>query len=268
GEAVMIKGPLSLASWPGTPTSYQVTLDSNSSYVYNATTGWIVGDSVLYFQGGLAPNEMHAIGLTNLDEYNPIGLSSITAFSSSDIQLSTPGPDSSYSASKRTIIGASVGGALATLLILALLGFLWRWRLRRNKNRDMYPERIARDPNGIDADKAEVEGYVAEPFVSSSEPSVPAQRRRRKVGPTVQSDAAQAEQPSSQEPPGDSNPRQNTSDRSAIPEPPQRAQNESTAGVVLDYELLAEHVVARLARPVGNEEQHPPEYAPLGPEHQ
>ncbi|KAG8700764.1 hypothetical protein FRC08_004464 [Ceratobasidium sp. 394] len=276
GEGVMIKGALNWGHW-----LYQVTLDGVSS-TYNASAWWIIGDAVLYFQGGLDPSEPHTVTLTNEgydDGMSTIDLNSITVFGSvpnPNLNASTSDSgNSSHSVPTGAIVGAAVGGVLGLLLALGLLVFVYR---RQNQDRHMYPDRIARDPNGIDEDKRA--GYIAEPFISPPGSSVQAQQppigyvvRSTKSGPVVRPTTTLVGHFYSQEQGqpvlSDSNLRSNTSAPSVVPESAQGPQDERTNshGVALDYGLLAEHIIARLPQPSngGDPEPSPPEYAPPSP---
>ena len=169
----------------------------------------------------------------------------------------------------------------ATLVLVALIAGLLMYLRRRRQHRDEYPTRGGRDPNGIDELKSDSnEGYVSQPFLPSDslasltrfqQPPIGYVARPSKGGTVViepevmyvgqfyqqqQQRGSQAYIPSEMGP-------QSTleHDESGRPEhPPVVPVNNQ--GPALDYDLLAEHVVARLPRAVDGGEMNPPEYMP------
>lgn len=179
-----------------------------------------------------------------------------------------------------TIAGAAVA---ATLAVVAFAVGLFLYLRRRRQHRDQYPTRGDRDPDGIDELKNDSqEGYVSDPFLplDSSVSLSPFQQPpigyvtrpskggsvivRPDVMPIGQFYQQQQQQRGSQTyVPSESAAPQSTRghDESEHTEHSQVAPSINHAPV-LDYDLLAEHVVARLPRAVDGGEMNPPEYMP------
>ncbi|KAL1951215.1 hypothetical protein VTO73DRAFT_364 [Trametes versicolor] len=152
GSGVAVNGS---RNWGG--FTYDVNLDGNVS-TYNASTMWLIGDALLYYQEGLDPQTTHTVNITPrvggglkfwlnsvtllADSGNAIagGTNSsnsstpTSTSSASSIPSTTGSPvNDSTSASKKTNVGVIVGpivGGIAVLLILAALA-LWYRRRRR-----------------------------------------------------------------------------------------------------------------------------------------
>lgn len=177
-----------------------------------------------------------------------------------------------------TIAGAAVA---ATLVLVALVAGLFMYLRRRRQNRDQYPARGDRDPNGIDELKSDSnEGYVSQPFLHSDssisltrfqQPPLGYVARPSKGGSVViepeimyvgQFYQQQQQRGSRVDIPSEIGAPQSTlGHEPEHPEQPQVAPV-NNQGPVLDYDLLAEHVVARLPRAVDGGEMNPPEYMP------
>ncbi|KAF8597710.1 hypothetical protein BDV93DRAFT_547778 [Ceratobasidium sp. AG-I] len=295
GQAVMISGPLNWGHW-----LYTVTLDDGPATTYNASAWWIIGDTPLYFQGGLDPSKVHKVTIADVGKdpnLSTISLNSFTVFGTNsstvpDSSSSASGVSSSGSASTGTsnqsdthpVPAGTIAGAAvaATLVLVALIAGLFVYLRRRRQHRDQYPARGDRDPNGIDELKSDSnEGYVSEPFLSSGssitlsrfqQPPAGYVARPSKGGSVViepeimyvgqfyqqqQQRGSQAHIPSEAGAP-QSTTGHDESERSEHP-PVAPVNNQ---GPVLDYDLLAEHVVARLPRAVDGGELNPPEYMP------
>ncbi|KAI0772211.1 hypothetical protein BC629DRAFT_745896 [Irpex lacteus] len=61
GVAVAINGARDWGHW-----TYNVTMDGAVSPIYNASTWWLMGDTVLFYQSNLDPQKTHTLELANL----------------------------------------------------------------------------------------------------------------------------------------------------------------------------------------------------------
>lgn len=229
----------------------------------------------MYFQGGLDPSKVHKITLTD-DGYevdqSTISLNSITVFGSHSSAISgTPnggGSTGSHPVSTGVIAGAAVA---ATLLLVAFVTSLFLYLKRRRQNSDQYPSRGDRDPHGIDEPGDESpQGFISEPYQPpigyvtrpSKGSSLAAQPNVTRVGKFYQQQQQTGSQTYGSNETGASRsvPGQDEVEHS------ERRQvapvNNQTP--ILDYDLLAEHVVARITRAEDGGELNPPEYMPPG----
>ncbi|KAI0086896.1 hypothetical protein BDY19DRAFT_907788 [Irpex rosettiformis] len=130
GVAVAINGARDWGHW-----TYNVTLDGSVSPVHNASTWWLMGDTVLFYQSNLDPAKMHTVWLTNLGtpgdklslNYFTVYVPDGTGFNVSSSVSPSDGTGSSSSHSK-TNVGVIVGPTIAGVVVLCgiLIG-LWFW---------------------------------------------------------------------------------------------------------------------------------------------
>ncbi|KAJ6582160.1 hypothetical protein B0H19DRAFT_1061606 [Mycena capillaripes] len=59
---------------------YSVSLDDGVPQNYNASTFWLVANTVIFFQSGLNPNVTHTLNLIDMSEGGTLTLSSVTAY--------------------------------------------------------------------------------------------------------------------------------------------------------------------------------------------
>ncbi|OJT08456.1 hypothetical protein TRAPUB_639 [Trametes pubescens] len=135
GTGVAVNGS---RNWGG--LTYDVNVDGNVS-TYNASTMWLIGDALLYYQEGLDPQITHTVNITpRVGGGLKFWLNSVTLLADSGGPVaggtnSTTGSPVSDSTTtgKKTNVGVVVGpiiGGIAALLILAALA-LWYRRKRR-----------------------------------------------------------------------------------------------------------------------------------------
>ncbi|KAJ3546435.1 hypothetical protein NM688_g5515 [Phlebia brevispora] len=143
--------------------TYNVSLDGKEN-AYNASTFWLIGDTILYYENNLDPNETHQLELVNTGNMNYYALSlnyitlwtvdggnflassedtasatsasassasSTTAQSANGIATSSAAA-SPASSGKHVNVGTIVGPivAVVTILLVGVAAFLW-WRRRR-----------------------------------------------------------------------------------------------------------------------------------------
>ncbi|KAI0086897.1 hypothetical protein BDY19DRAFT_995341 [Irpex rosettiformis] len=144
GVAVAINGARNWGHW-----TYNVSLDGVTS-VYNASTWWLMGDALLFYQSNLDPGQTHTIQLANTGSpndklslnYFTVYTPNATALDTSPSNSSSPSPGgsspsqapSSQSHSK-TNIGVIVGPVVAGVVALSSILILFIWhRSRRQRN--------------------------------------------------------------------------------------------------------------------------------------
>ncbi|EPT04929.1 hypothetical protein FOMPIDRAFT_1027623 [Fomitopsis schrenkii] len=135
GEAVAVYGLRDWGDW-----IYNVSLDGFTTQ-YNGSTPWKQGDSLLFFQAGLDPNQTHTLVLT--DEANQsywnLMLNSVSVFqtnrtldggtasnSSSTSPSTAPNAYATKSTNTGAIAGGVIGGVAGLLLVICLLIWLFR----------------------------------------------------------------------------------------------------------------------------------------------
>ncbi|KAI0361086.1 hypothetical protein OH77DRAFT_393081 [Trametes cingulata] len=150
GTGVAVNGSRNWGSF-----TYDVTLDGNTN-TYNASTMWLIGDALLFYQDGLDPHSTHTVNITpKVGGGDKFWLNSITVLSDSSSD-STAGQNnasstisgssatqspsslptsnaSSSSTTKKTNPGLIVGPIIGAIAILSLLaGLLW-WYLHKRR---------------------------------------------------------------------------------------------------------------------------------------
>lgn len=60
-----------------------------AQYEYNASTWWLIGNALLFYQSGLDPNETHSLTLTNMGtaSYFALTLNDITVYKPNSTDL-------------------------------------------------------------------------------------------------------------------------------------------------------------------------------------
>ncbi|KAJ6618194.1 hypothetical protein B0H10DRAFT_1268239 [Mycena sp. CBHHK59/15] len=132
---------------------YSVSLDGVEN-TYNASTFWLVPDTIIFFQAGLDPDKSHTVNATNLSEGSKLTLSSVTIyevgdsqninvsslpsstsfpfFSSSTAVGSASGTPNGFVSSSHSHVGVIVGPVVA-VVIVGLIGTLLWFRYRRSR---------------------------------------------------------------------------------------------------------------------------------------
>ncbi|KAI0375495.1 hypothetical protein BV20DRAFT_933598 [Pilatotrama ljubarskyi] len=152
GTGVAVNGSRNWGSF-----TYDVTLDGNTN-TYNASTMWLIGDALLFYQDGLDPQNTHTVNITpkvgggfkfwlnsvtilsddsTNSTANSNNASGSTTSSLSSTQslasLPTSNASSSSGTAKKSNTGAIVGPIIgAVALVLTLAALLW-WYLRRRR---------------------------------------------------------------------------------------------------------------------------------------
>ncbi|GBE77513.1 hypothetical protein SCP_0103880 [Sparassis crispa] len=125
-SAVIVKGP---RNWGH--AGYNVSLDGINSQ-YNASSYWLIGDSLLFYQRGLDVNETHYLDVIDT---SPNGdkfiLNYITVFNKNTIE-----PSSNFSVKKSVNAGVIVGPVVAGVVVLVLLALI----VMRHRRRKIRPE--------------------------------------------------------------------------------------------------------------------------------
>ncbi|KAI0652357.1 hypothetical protein C8Q79DRAFT_1005564 [Trametes meyenii] len=135
GSAVAVNGSRNWGSY-----TYDVALNGNSNS-YNASTMWLIGDALLFYEDGLDPNTTHNVTVTpKVGSGQKFWFNSITVYSAAANATNgtTPNDGSSPSTSggKKTNVGAIVGGVIGGIVGFLLLGgifALWWWRRRKRR---------------------------------------------------------------------------------------------------------------------------------------
>ncbi|CAL1694321.1 unnamed protein product [Somion occarium] len=104
------------------------------NYEYNASTFWVIGDTLKFYQAGLDPMRQYQLQITNLDDLK-FTLNYVTLYQlGNDTAASVP--TSTHMRSKGSLcIGIIVGPVVAVAVIILLSVFLW---LRRRKCRSRH----------------------------------------------------------------------------------------------------------------------------------
>ncbi|KAI0673625.1 hypothetical protein C8Q78DRAFT_1076611 [Trametes maxima] len=140
GSAVAVNGSRNWGSY-----TYDVALDGNSNS-YNASTMWLIGDALLFYEDGLDPKKTHNVTVTpKVGGGQKFWFNSVTVYSAASDTTngttpndsgSTGGSSPSSSGGKKTNVGAIVGGVvggIAALLIFGGIFGLWWWRRRKQR---------------------------------------------------------------------------------------------------------------------------------------
>ncbi|KAJ7472448.1 hypothetical protein B0H11DRAFT_2039051 [Mycena galericulata] len=111
---------------------YSVSLDNGPPQIYNASTNWLVANTVIFFQSGLDPDRMHTINATNI---TPGGakftLSSVITYeldASPTISSSNAPTDTAVtllSSKARVEIGEIVGPIVGLIFVALVATFFW-----------------------------------------------------------------------------------------------------------------------------------------------
>ncbi|KAI0685342.1 hypothetical protein BC835DRAFT_1310039 [Cytidiella melzeri] len=147
GVAVAVNGARDWGHW-----TYNVTLDGVASSVHNASTWWLMGDTVLFYQSNLDPQETHTIEMANMGTPNDkLSLNYFTVFMPNKTSLDTspsasssttlvpsqtssqsPSPQSSSSQLRSTTnLGVIIGPIVACVIVIAIAAFFWLRTRRR-----------------------------------------------------------------------------------------------------------------------------------------
>ncbi|KAI0639897.1 hypothetical protein C8Q77DRAFT_1225406 [Trametes polyzona] len=160
GTGVAVNGSRNWGGW-----TYDVNLDGTDSG-YNASTMWLIGDALLFYQDGLDPTKTHTVNITpKVGGGFKFWLNSVTILSDSGVAsgvttntyvapsssckppklttgdsstssaISNPTPTSgtSTAGSKQTNVGVIVGPVVAGVAVLLILAALGLWYLRRRR---------------------------------------------------------------------------------------------------------------------------------------
>ncbi|KAJ7040975.1 hypothetical protein C8F04DRAFT_1081231 [Mycena alexandri] len=121
---------------------YSVVIDNELPQTFNASTFWLVTDTVIFFQSGLDPTKTHTLNIINLSAGNKVTLSSIVTYQgngsiSGTATPSNPGPSTfppvpSHSSMN---VGVIVGPIVAVVLLGLIAAFFWIG-LRRSRRQD------------------------------------------------------------------------------------------------------------------------------------
>ncbi|EIM84657.1 uncharacterized protein STEHIDRAFT_112247 [Stereum hirsutum FP-91666 SS1] len=112
---------------------YQVTIDNDASLVFNGSMNWLVGNEVIFYQGGLDLASNHTLNFTNigLQGQNHLTLNSVTLYNSRS-QTDQPAISSgkNLSTGAKAGIGVSVAVTVIALALAAAFFLLLRRRQR------------------------------------------------------------------------------------------------------------------------------------------
>ncbi|KAJ7444553.1 hypothetical protein B0H11DRAFT_437894 [Mycena galericulata] len=117
---------------------YSVSIDNGSPQIYNASTNWLVANTVIFFQSGLNPDETHTIYATNISPGGAaFSLSSVITYQL-DASPTISGSSSNTAAATDTarlssnpiteiegLVGEIVGPILGFILIVLVPTFFW-----------------------------------------------------------------------------------------------------------------------------------------------
>ncbi|KAJ7182840.1 hypothetical protein C8R43DRAFT_1054843, partial [Mycena crocata] len=127
---------------------YSISIDNDGPQIYNASTNWLVTNTVIFFQAGLDPRRTHTLNATNMSDGLNFTFSSVVIYqadaaaippssSSAAGSNSTGGPDNSNpeaSSHSHAKVGVIVGLIVGVVVLVLVAGFLWLW-LRSRKSR-------------------------------------------------------------------------------------------------------------------------------------
>ncbi|KAJ7472447.1 hypothetical protein B0H11DRAFT_1919402 [Mycena galericulata] len=127
---------------------YSVSLDNGSPQIYNASTNWLIANTVIFFQSGLDPDRRHTINATNITPGGAkLTLSSVTTYqldvsptisssSTPTIIVGAPIPSSAPISSNAHAEIGEIVGTIVGFLSFTLVGTIFWLRSRRARRKD------------------------------------------------------------------------------------------------------------------------------------
>ncbi|KAJ3483158.1 hypothetical protein NLI96_g6503 [Meripilus lineatus] len=134
--AVAVNGPRNEGS-----SLYNVSLDGVETQ-YNASTWWLIGDTVLYYKSGLDPNKTHTLNITHEGNVgSAFSLNDITLYTTNSSTSTVPSNPAnttmSFPSGSHKDVGTTVGPVVAAFVILfgviACALLIYRARNERKK---------------------------------------------------------------------------------------------------------------------------------------
>ncbi|KAJ7312929.1 hypothetical protein DFH08DRAFT_896216 [Mycena albidolilacea] len=113
---------------------YSVALDNGVPQIYNASTFWLVTNTVVFFQSGLDSKRTYTVNVVNMSPGAKLTLSSVVTYQVDQPSNSTTGSGSTMRASSShgATVGKIVGPILGVLVLGLLIAAFWL-RSRRSR---------------------------------------------------------------------------------------------------------------------------------------
>lgn len=136
GIGVAINGSKNCGHGVYTIKLFDSSQQFQTSSSFNASTNWLVGDSLLYYYSGLDPDKSYEVQIDNsAGDGTSLTLNDFTVFQSNVSTTSGTSSDSHHKTNVGVIVGPTIAGVAVLVFLALLVLFLLRRRARQATKR-------------------------------------------------------------------------------------------------------------------------------------